>query len=256
MRRCSSLLIALAAVGCAFDDGQPWGEARIAIEAAFEVSADRLEGDAIRTNNDYRVRVIAAELSTDAVVVRFAASGGAQAFDPADPPPEYSLCHNGHCHHEDGRLVDYEDITIELAGGGPSIAAPVLEPIALVPNGAPEQLALGQCGDARCDLPRGEFSSVEVQIRAARFEVEVADRRTGDAARLDAPRTVTVTVDTPFFVQSPLSGVVGRGAPVGRDIEGQLILDATAFDNLDWQTDPPGSALRDALLESLELRIR
>lgn len=261
MRRCSSLkclrcLALLAALaGCAFEDGQPWGEARIAIDAVFEVPAERLDGAAIRTNNDYLVQVESAELSTDAVFVRFAAAGGTASFDPADPPEGYSLCHNGHCHHDDGRLVDYADIEIEISGGGASVSTLVRQPIALTPNAAPVPLALDACGAEPCELPRGDLSSVEVQIRSARVAVEVRDRRTGDAARLDGPRAVTIDIDEAFVVQAPLAGTVGRGEPVSRRIEGRLRLDASAFDNLDWQSDPSGATLRGALLDAIELRI-
>lgn len=255
MRRSSSLGLAsiLALVGCAFEDGQPWGEARFAFEAAFEVTPDRLDGDAIRTSTDYRVHVEAAELSLDAVILRFAAAGGAIGFDPADPPAGYSLCHNGHCHSDDGRLVDYADIDIELASGGPSVGAPVTAPVALTVNGPPVPLALGACADG-CDLPRGAFSSVEVQIRSMRFVLEVSDRRADP--RIEVGRRITLTLDAPVVVTAALTGAADRGAPVNHDINGRLRLGGAAFDGLDWQTEPSGAAIRDALLAALELEIR
>ena len=44
---------------------------------------------------------------------------------PGKPPPGYTLCHNGHCHHPSGRLVPYAEIEAELAGGGVGTAAVV-----------------------------------------------------------------------------------------------------------------------------------
>jgi len=41
---------------------------------------------------------------------------GGVSFDPADPPEGYGLCHNGHCHKDDGTLPTYEQIEAELAG--------------------------------------------------------------------------------------------------------------------------------------------
>jgi hypothetical protein len=39
-------------------------------------------------------------------------------FDPANPPPGYTLCHGGHCHRSDGSIASYEEIQAELASGG------------------------------------------------------------------------------------------------------------------------------------------
>lgn len=44
-------------------------------------------------------------------------SAPAAPFDPAKPPPGFSLCHNGHCHATSGALVPYAEVAAVAAGG-------------------------------------------------------------------------------------------------------------------------------------------
>lgn len=90
-----ALLPALLA-GCVWGPGEPFVEL---VQVDLQVEVD---GDA-----DARV--------TGARLLLQSLQGGV-SFDPADPPEGYSLCHNGHCHKDDGTLPTYEQIEAELAG--------------------------------------------------------------------------------------------------------------------------------------------
>jgi hypothetical protein len=105
--------LALFAGGCAVADGEPWGwlegdaEARGELVEPGGAPTDGVSIDSVEAF--FRVRL--AETQTT--------SGGSGAsFDPASPPPGYTLCHNGHCHSEGGDLVSYEDVREELNNGG------------------------------------------------------------------------------------------------------------------------------------------
>ncbi|MBM4373379.1 MAG: hypothetical protein FJ098_17105, partial [Deltaproteobacteria bacterium] len=116
----SSVLVLVLAAGCAFTDGEPWGEVRPALRVVFDPSPERLTPEGwLRTTLGYGVELHALDVSVDGLTLSMAAGGeGAAVFDPADPPEGYSLCHNGHCHAASGALVSYEAIAAELGGGG------------------------------------------------------------------------------------------------------------------------------------------
>ncbi len=69
----------------------------------------------ILSDRRYVVEVEAATLTVEEVAL-VELVGSTTTFDPANPPEGYSLCHGGHCHRDDGALVDYADIEAELAG--------------------------------------------------------------------------------------------------------------------------------------------
>ncbi len=96
-------LIALAstavAVGCTFDSGAPWGY----VDAAIDIEPVGDSGQVAVTDQE----IEPSELELRA---RATGGGGVEDFDPADPPPGFTLCHQGHCHHEDGGIYDYEEI--------------------------------------------------------------------------------------------------------------------------------------------------
>ena len=116
-----TLAVALtAAGGCTFEPGRSFATLTPSLRAAYRVPADRDAGDGWqRLSNDYQVRITAARLELGEIALLGAAPGAARtSFDPARPPPGYTLCHNGHCHAADGRLVPYAEIEAELAGQG------------------------------------------------------------------------------------------------------------------------------------------
>ncbi|PKN58433.1 MAG: hypothetical protein CVU56_06090 [Deltaproteobacteria bacterium HGW-Deltaproteobacteria-14] len=254
----SSSLIALAGAltlsACAFADGDPWGRLELAAAARFDAPADRVVDGAVKTARNYLVTLDAVDLVVGAITVSQRAEGAAAAFDPADPPEGYSLCHNGHCHAADGRLVPYEEIAAELAGGGasagPSVTvvaldAPVAVPVASGSLGAAAAVALGACPGG-CVFERGALDTVRVTVSALRLRGTVHDQLVGDAARLPAEgRAFDVTLTPTDALTASLSGAFDKGEPVGLRLEVTLALPAALFDGVDW------SAAADAELPGL-----
>ncbi len=242
MRRCLVSALALLAAGCALEDGQPWGRLQVALEAAWDVPAGRVDDDGrLRTPQEYRVRVDALSVVLAAARVTWAPPGeGAADFDPADPPAGYSLCHNGHCHAADGRLVAYADIAADLATGGAG-AAPITfdvasAAIALTADGAAVPVAV--TGPA-VPLERGRVTAAEVQVVALRVRgvaFDALDRLPAEGRHFE----VEIPLDVP--ARAPLDAPLDRDAPVGVDLALRVVVPATLFDGLDFDADPDVAA--------------
>ncbi len=185
-----ALAIAVALVpACAWDDGAPFGEVTVDFTARWtEVPARG--GDWQKLASDFEVQVTAASATFGALALVDVGTV-ALNFDPADPPPGYSNCHGGHCHADDGRLVSYEEIAAELAGGGGP--APVIR-LAVgareLRTGVAETLA---CAGAPCDLPLATVGRVELPV--ARLELAGLVRDTRTPPRVAAPQPWTLALD-------------------------------------------------------------
>ncbi len=182
--RPAAVAAALAlAPACVWSDGHPFGELSASLETRWTLAADR-GGARQRLASDFVVEVTGATATLGALTL-IDVGAAALAFDPADPPPGYTLCHNGHCHAADGRLVSYEEISAELSGG----AGP--QPIVALAVGARDLLpgargALG-CDGGPCDLPRAQVRRLELAVERLELAGVVADTRvpprlTGDVA--------------------------------------------------------------------------
>lgn len=89
----------IQATGCTFEPGEPWGYLDIELHAgALQDSGSVDIGEQHVTLEE--LQLLAPAGTADAI----------EEFDPADPPPGFELCHDGHCHHEDGGLYTYEEI--------------------------------------------------------------------------------------------------------------------------------------------------
>lgn len=235
MRRWPSSLGVAAAValgGCALEPGQPWGEALVTAQVALDAPSDRLRDGRVRTSRDYAVRLDSVELvlSSLALAQRAEGSAGPTAFDPAAPPEGYSLCHNGHCHAADGRLVDYADIETELLG------ATANGPLTLMPVDARLSVSLDQPSarvSVSADLERGALTTLSASITALRLRGHVVDTR---AARRLPEEGVTFDLELPLALRlvTPIEGRVGRDAPLRRAWTALVALPATLLDTADF----------------------
>lgn len=128
----SRALLGLIAVvgtsGCAFEPGEPYGLVAATLDGRYEELGERATPDGFEhLDTDFQVRLTSASLLVAAVeLVDAGTSAEAPVFDPANPPPGYSLCHGGHCHADDGSLVEYEVIAAELASASGITARTVL----------------------------------------------------------------------------------------------------------------------------------
>lgn len=210
-----ALAAALAPAACTFEDGRGWATLRAT--AAAELTVDEAHapdaaaeeaGATFVTDQGYPVQVT--ELTARVVAVELletasgAGSGGEAApFDPASPPPGYTLCHAGHCHATDGRLVSYEDIEAELAGGG-GASGPVAV-ATLAADGDP-QLAL----DAAA-VPLGPWETDSVSLSAAALGVRAV--RLSGRVTLDGeavPLEVTLADDADLALRGAVTERLGQ----------------------------------------------
>lgn len=112
--------LALGLASCADEPGIGWGALDLTLRARWQVPEDRrADDDAVALAGGWLVEIDDVALTVAAVRLQTGGADGAGAagdFDPANPPPGYSLCHGGHCHADDGRLVSYEEIAAAMAG--------------------------------------------------------------------------------------------------------------------------------------------
>lgn len=215
---------------CTFAPGAGFGDlAEASLSAALVPGAARdLGGGEVLTQAGYAVRVDTFELDLGDLSLLALSGGGSTSFDPANPPEGYTLCHGGHCHADDGSLVDYADIEAELAGGTAAFQAVVTLPVA-----ATADLVGGATFDldtsAWHQLPAGDVSKLEIGASAVRIEGIV--RRHPDDG-WSAPLTVDL----------PLAGALGTGfdLPLARGEDPTISLgvavepDGTLFDALEF----------------------
>ena len=228
-------LATLLLAGCAFTPGDPWGVLEPELRLTFDPAPERLTDEGwLLTSTSYAIEIDALSVRFDAVSVSMQGSAGPVAFDPADPPEGYSLCHNGHCHADDGSLVAYEDIALAASGDGGSsfVVATTSDLVAASVEGS--DVALLACpGD--CLLTPGVLNAVSVTVLEVGITGRVHDTLPGDSARLPeggVPLDVTWSVDGAW--SAGLAGAVGDDTPLTVHVAAALVVPAALFDGLDW----------------------
>lgn len=105
------LLVASSLAGCSFADGRPWGQVdgRLGARSIEETGA-------LPEGLELERATLKAELFLESTSTSSGGSGG--SFDPSNPPPGYTLCHNGHCHSDEGELIPYEEVRAEMNSSG------------------------------------------------------------------------------------------------------------------------------------------
>ncbi|MCB9655765.1 MAG: hypothetical protein H6729_16695 [Deltaproteobacteria bacterium] len=158
-------------LGCAIGDGDPWAAVRLSASAEFSPPPARTSAEGrLLTSGDFALEVDRLEIAFAAVTVELEqGTESTTAFDPANPPDGYTLCHNGHCHSESGALVSYEDIAAELGASsatGQSILTAPLAPdgVSLTPGAAPISLELMECADVGCTVDRGRLVRLGLEV--------------------------------------------------------------------------------------------
>ncbi len=240
----SPLFLLASLSGCALEPGDPWGLVLPELEVGLVLPAGRVDdAGRIRTSDDYRVTLDRVRIEVDTLEL-VAGERGVLSFDPASPPPGYTLCHNGHCHAEDGRLVDYADVEAELAGGSGGAA-----PLAVVPGQVVELdgpglvgLSLGGCAVEGCVIDAPVTAALlRARVSSVQLEGRVEDARTGAAARLapgGVPFDVALAPSTAGEgLVSPAVAVAFRFGP-GEDPGLSLVMALTVgpelFDGIPW----------------------
>ena len=266
------LIIAMIAVGaipfgCALGPGHGWTRARI--ESTVTWSAEgRLQTDGLfKTSKNYRLRFEAFELKVQRVEIETVADGIDSDFDPAMPPPGYTLCHNGHCHNDAGELIDYDDILLEMNSATDSIQTMIREvsvPVLLDLSQEDDRRALtmGICSDPRgvCEVGPSDVRSINLIIEQIAVKVTVFhDEYFPDGVDLHEEIDLDVKLSTRRIV------TLGEDAPKLISLKINLELRPQIWDALDFQelTSSRGqfdpnllySAFEEALKRGTELSI-
>jgi hypothetical protein len=259
MRRAPLLLLPLllCLIGCTADAGHGFASLQPgAISAELRPSPARdLGDDTILTDVGYHVQLARARLHVTRVTLLELAAGAGSGgtFDPAHPPPGFSLCHGGHCHAEDGSTPSYEEIQAMLAGGSASFS-----PIVTIP--VDRELDLLTAGSADLDafepsaeLPRAVIARLEVEL--ARFEIAAVV--SGGELEDEAELALTLPLTEP--IAQTLSQTIDRDSPARLTPTVRLRIDGTLFDGLHFAAlaaegrvvIEPASTAAAVLIESL-----
>lgn len=216
--------------GCAFEEGNPWARADFSSVVAFD-EAGRSDGDRLSTSRNYEVELEGLIVEIGALSLT-AGAANAVDFDPANPPEGFSLCHNGHCHSDDGQLVDYDEIAASLGGASSlEITSTVEKALAI---GTGEGLVRGDdCGGTACELPRGALTSSRIFVGSITLTGRAFE--TLDDARIPEEGVdfdIEVAVDQQL--QTPLDGIVGEELTGDVDVTGELVISASLLDAIDF----------------------
>lgn len=237
MRRAFLFLSCLTLGGCAWEPGQGFAVVEPIVRAAYELLADRTaDNDYQRLSSDYQVRVTSASMRLSNIEL-IAIAAGPGSFNPASPPPGYSLCHGGHCHRDDGALIPYEQIIAEMGGGGGSTTVatlPVAEPLDLLAAEPRPVECMPDCALPEASVSQGRWGVEELLLEGTVRDGRATPRFPGErrfrweltrAPQSEAPAAVLDgTVDLPS----------DRSTPPRAKLDLNLVLTAALFDPLDW----------------------
>jgi hypothetical protein len=249
VRAAALFLIVVVGPGCAWDAGEPFGEIEGTLTARWTTPASRDRGDGWqKLASDFEIRLDAATWTTSGLTLVPAATA-AVSFDPASPPPGYSLCHAGHCHADDGRLVAYEDVAAELAGDTPPA------PVATFSTGALDLAAGAQVPlgcDGPCPLPRTVIGRAELVVASVALAGAVRDTRAEPRIDERAWR-LTLAPAAPLPVLGRTDLAVDRGEEPSITLAVALEPTAALLDRVAWEdlAAVPGELVVDSDVASI-----
>jgi hypothetical protein len=240
------LLPLLLATGCAFEAGEGFAVLEPTVRAAYASPPSREVGDGYqRLSSDFQIQLTTARVRLERIeLLGSTGGGGPTAFDPANPPPGYTICHNGHCDREDGAQVSYEDVAAELGGGGATATTVATLPVGELDFLAPETRTLECTPD--CELPQTTVSNGRWTLTALRLEGNVRDARA--TPRFQGVRPFRLELTTSGAQAEPVAVVTGTlDIPSDRANAPRVLLNLTlelsptTFDPIDWAAATPGS---------------
>jgi hypothetical protein len=228
-RRGALLALLPVMLGCTLDAGHGFAtieSARLSVE--FEPGIARDLAGATLTDLGYVVSLDRLTLHASELVLLELDIGAAQSFDPANPPPGYTLCHGGHCHAADGRLVDYAEVELELAGRSAG-----LKQLATVPVGQDLDLLAG--ADVRLtrvepsrELPQATISEIGLVIAG----FSGVGRVSGGGLLEPVPLTIELVLRATLEGSTRIA--ISRDGPETLRLTAALALDGTLFDGIEF----------------------
>ena len=231
-------IIATIAVGlpvgaCAWDEGVPFATLSPRIDARFDIPNGRdLSMGWQKLASDYQLKIESMTLHTDELSLINNGQTGL-SFDPSNPPPGYTLCHNGHCHSVDGSLVPYEEISNELAQGGSSSVAAAMDTGVLdLVIGVSENLVC----EPSCDLPLSKISVANLGLLRITASGLVRDGR--GPGRIEGEIGWTLDLELADGAAQTLSSSLDlpadRSHPPDVSLAIRLIVTSRIFDRIQW----------------------
>lgn len=227
------LALGASATACTLDAGHGFAtmvEGELHAQFVPGRARDLGEG-AFLTDQGYRVRLRVARLhATQLQLLELrgqTGSAGSASFDPANPPPGFTLCHGGHCHADDGSLPTYEEVQAMLAGAEarfePLVTMPIDRELDLLGG---ERVVLDDFAPS-AELPRGSIDRAEIEVTHLRLE--------GQLEGGDLQNPVDLVIDLPLTepIAETLSARIDRKGPGRIALEAALRFDATMLDRLD-----------------------
>ncbi|MHB8878410.1 MAG: hypothetical protein ACYC8T_32340 [Myxococcaceae bacterium] len=178
-------LVAATFCGCTFTPGGPFATLEPRFTASLATPPERDLGDGwLKLSSEYQFKPSSAVIELGPIELKDFGSAASLGFDPAHPPPGYTLCHGGHCHRDDGALIPYAEIAASLGGGGGPKTAVTLDAVAaeLLGGGAPAELG---CAPSCELLEQGKIAQAKAPVVRFFLEGLVHDGR-------PAPRIVGV----------------------------------------------------------------
>ena len=176
--------------------------------------------------------------------------GGSGGFDPADPPEGFTLCHNGHCHADDGSLPTYAEVEAMLSGEGASwdtvveVVLGTIEPLTEVP-------LIAEGVRPSPSLPASDIGHLALPVIQLVLGGQVGTDR------------LEVVLRSDLVLGGSLSLPVDRRAEPRVALDVELQLSPDLLDGIDWPTlaidglvsieapdDPGAQALLDGLSRS------
>lgn len=240
----------ISLTGCALGPGSPFAVLEPWLAAEYLVPSGRDAGDGWqRLDNDFQVRLSQLEVELAPVALQESSSAAPLTFDPANPPPGYTLCHNGHCDREDGALVPYEEVQAELDGGarGPRTI------VSLTGTGALDALApalRALACEPGCDLPYTELTRVGTGVTRLTMAGQVRDGRASPRLTGEVPWRLEVTLAAPVPLRGDLSLRADNDAPLHARLEVRLRFSGRQLDGLAWDEGVQASGLVDLSTEA------
>jgi hypothetical protein len=236
----------LLSTGCALDAGEGFAVLQPSLRAAYTSPTSREVGDGYqRLSSDFQIRLTTASLGLERIdLLGSAGGGGPTSFDPANPPPGYTICHNGHCDREDGAQVPYEEVEAELGGGGAAASTVATLPVGVLDLLAPETRTL-EC-QPDCELPSTTVSNGRWTVTALRLLGTVRDSRA--TPRFPGERPFVLQLHPVAAQAEPVAVLTGTlDIPSDRAHAPRVLLDLTLeltpaiFDPVDWAAATPES---------------
>jgi hypothetical protein len=246
----------LLSTGCALDAGEGFAVIQPSLRAAYTSPVSRdVGGGYQRLPSEFEVRVTTAKMHLERIALLGSAGHRAPVtFDPANPPPGYTICHNGHCDREDGSEASYEEVEAELAGGGGAASTVATLPVGEVDLLAPETRAL-EC-QPDCELPRTTVISGKWTVTALQLEGTVRDSLATPRLADERPFRLELTPsgdhghddhdhEEPVAVLTGVLNIPSDRAHAPRVVlDLALEMDSEIFDHVDWDeatTEPDGT---------------